>query len=697
MGALLKILLVDDNRTNLKLLRVILEAHDHVVKTAIDGLEALAFLNSDSVDVIISDILMPRMDGYRLCYEVRRNPLWQDIAFIFYTSTYTSKADESLCFNLGADDYLVKPTPIAEFLEAIEDATKAVHRKPIADPSLNDVWRQYSERLISKLEEKYDELQDKTDELNIAHEQLINLLEHSPAINYALRIEGQHRRASLVSGNIERIFGISTEDANMDWWTSAIHPEDRERVAASQRFASDQLSLTHEYRVRHVNGTYIWIEDSSRILRNADGEPSELIGVWLDITGRKEAEEKLRNSLETLEQRVQSRTSELAELNLDLVRAREAAVSENHSKSEFLSRMSHELRTPMNSILGFGQLLELTRLDQDQSDSVRHILKAGRHLLRLINEVLEISRIETGNLTVSLETVDVDEVVEETVTLMRPAAQEGGITLTAVPFVNRHIKADRQRLRQVLLNLVSNGIKYNNPGGFVKIQELTTTDSNVTIEVVDNGIGISVSMRNRLFTPFDRLSAAETTIEGTGLGLTLSRALTQAMDGELTVESTQGVGSSFKITLSSADSPSPADSLFSRGFLERKLLEQLTGKILLIEDNAMNLKLLTRLFRECPAIQFVTAIEGREGIQKAIEFRPDAILLDLHLPDMSGADVLKELKGLTELEDVPIIIVTADAFSNQSRKLIEAGAFRYLTKPFVLNDLINAVSDALNK
>jgi len=693
----MKILIADDNRTNLKLLHAVLHAEGHDVVEAIDGEEALAVLGREVVDAVISDILMPKVDGYRLCYEIRRNQRTHDLPIVIYTATYTSPADEKLCLDLGANQYIRKPASTSQLIAAIRDAVDGPHNQPLEILSATDVLREYSERLVDKLEERNIELIRRTEELAASQLQLHNLLAHSPAVLYALQVDGDRLTPTIVSDNIERLLGIQGENTNYEWWMDSLHPDDRDRVLAMPKHCQDSDESTMEYRIRHADGSYRWIEDSSRILRDETGAVSKIVGVWMDVTDRKLVEEELKQTLDRLEIKVQERTAALAQTVEQLKWAKETADSANRSKSEFLSRMSHELRTPMNSILGFGQLLEFSKLDEQQAESVDHILKAGRHLLTLINEVLEISRIEAGSIAISLEPVAVAEVLDEAISLMKPVARERGVALEVLSKPTTLVKADRQRLRQVLLNLISNAIKYNVDGGKVILGVVDDSSGTTTVEIHDTGRGIPPSMIGRLFTPFDRLAADASGIEGTGLGLALSKSLTNAMGGDLTFVTEQGVGSCFRVTLTKVDESEITERSTSPLGFDSEVWGDAKGRILVIEDNSMNARLLERLFADYPQIELVTTMQGRLGLELATDQPPDAILLDMHLPDMNGKEVLSALKANIKLREIPVIIITADAFSGQSQDLLQSGAFRYLTKPFILSELISAVKAALNK
>jgi PAS domain S-box-containing protein len=407
-----------------------------------------------------------------------------------------------------------------------------------------------------------------------------------------------------------------------------------------------------------------------------DGEAQYLLGIGEDITNQKEAEESIRQ-------------------------ARDEAERANRSKSEFLSRMSHELRTPLNAILGFGQLLELESLSEEQEESVRHIMSGGRHLLGLINEVLDIARIEAGRMTVSLEPVSLTTLLQDVAQLVAPLAQEREIQMlqTTEGGSDLYAYADRQRLKQIFLNLLSNAIKYNRRGGEVAISTRRVCEDSgqivgVRVEVADTGIGLSAEALGHLFTPFQRLGAEKTDVDGVGLGLALSKRLVELMDGVIGAQSTLGKGSMFWVELPAAQNP-----LEKVESVQRTKPENFSGAgaatILYIEDNPSNLRLVERILAQRPEVRLLSTPQGKAGIELARQHKPDLILLDLHLPDIHGHEVLTRLRGHEVTAHIPVIIVSADATTRQVQKLKEAGAQDYLTKPIAVGQLLEVLDETL--
>ncbi|MGA2012930.1 MAG: PAS domain S-box protein [Solirubrobacteraceae bacterium] len=376
--------------------------------------------------------------------------------------------------------------------------------------------------------------------------------------------------------------------------------------------------------------------------------------------------------------------------------ARIAADSASRAKSEFLARMSHELRTPLNAIIGFGQLLELQPLEPVQRESVDYILKGGRHLLALIDEVLDIARVEAGRMTVSSEPVAIEELITETTALLRPQAGENELALISEcpGGPELHVMADRNRLKQVLLNLVSNAIKYNRPGGRILVRCTTAASGRIRVAVSDTGIGIGSEYLADLFVPFERLGAAQSQIEGTGLGLTLSKGLVEAMGGTIEVATALGQGSTFTVELAAAEPPDLAAA--ADGAADMIALVPPAARahrILYIEDNLSNLSLVQRIIAQAGGAEVIPAMQGGLGLELARDHRPDLILLDLHLPDIEGTEVLKRLHA--DHPEIPVVVLTADARRSQDDVVRRLGATDCLTKPIDVSRLIALIANVL--
>jgi PAS domain S-box-containing protein len=462
------------------------------------------------------------------------------------------------------------------------------------------------------------------------------------------------------------------------------------RQSILRKVSYQELLEPHEHDFIRRDGGYLILEIYDSLIRDRAGEITGLRSVLLDVTDRRLAEQLLANEV-----------TERERLTVALRRSKEEAEKANRAKSEFLSRMSHELRTPLNAILGFAQLLEMVPLDRDKRESVGQILKAGQHLLKLINEVLEISRIEAGRLSLSPEAVLISTAVQETLDLLTPMAVRRKITVRdeLATMRRRHVLADQQRLKQVLLNLITNAIKYNSESGTVTISAEEIEGHRLRIRVRDTGPGIRTEYRDKLFTPFERLGAEQTTVEGTGLGLALSKRLLEMMGGSIGVENNPDCGCTFWMDLPLVNDPVeqvgaamldlPAAPVSSPGARERI--------VLYVEDNLSNIALIEHIMVHRPHVRLVAAMQGRLGLDLAREHRPDLILLDLHLPDISGEEVLHGLRQVAELKDIPVIVISADATRGRIERLTTMGVLDYLPKPLDIKRFLELLDACLKE
>jgi CheY-like chemotaxis protein len=359
--------------------------------------------------------------------------------------------------------------------------------------------------------------------------------------------------------------------------------------------------------------------------------------------------------------------------------------------------MSHELRTPLNAILGFGQLLEMSTSEPDQQERVAQILMAGAHLLELINEVLDISAVESGRMKISMEPVLVSEVLGETIEMIRPLADASSISLpeTQPPDgSDSYVLADRHRLRQVLLNLLANSVKYNVPGGRVWVRCEAVGESRLRIVIADSGIGIDEHDLERLFVPFERLGADPTAVEGTGLGLALTKGLVEAMGGEIAATSEVGKGSTFAVELAAVDAPPEAQPSVSAESATQPRAESHARTILYVEDNPSNVNLVEHVLSLRPEITLIVAMQGTLGIDLARKHDPSLVLLDLNLPDLPGEEVLRRLKADPQTADTPVVVISADATAGQLERLRASGAADFLSKPFDVARLLAIVDES---
>jgi PAS domain S-box-containing protein len=377
-----------------------------------------------------------------------------------------------------------------------------------------------------------------------------------------------------------------------------------------------------------------------------------------------------------------------------LVEARKDAERANHAKSEFLSNMSHELRTPMNAVLGFGQLLQYDdTLNAQQQESVQHILKGGNHLLELINQVLDLARVEAGHLSLSLEPVEVNSVVQECRSLVSALAEKRNITISYSGLEGVVVRADRTRLKQVLFNLLSNAIKYNREGGRVTLDVQAAGEQRLHLRVTDTGAGIPAERLEELFQPFNRLGAEKSAVEGTGIGLTITRRIMQAMGGTVDVQSTPGVGSTFWVEL-------PQDTLagaehqaapISNGLAPAAQPVAVRHTVLYIEDNPVNIKLVDMILSRRKYIRLIAAHTPEIGVELAQTLQPDLILLDINMPGMNGYQVLEVFKSDAKIKSIPVIAVTANAMLRDIQRGKAAGFADYLTKPLMVTQFLETI------
>jgi signal transduction histidine kinase/ActR/RegA family two-component response regulator len=463
-------------------------------------------------------------------------------------------------------------------------------------------------------------------------------------------------------------------------------------VLLSRRFADDVAALMRTLERLSAGDTTAAAPVRER--RDEFGAVAKAAHAFrIALQRRDEAERNLEALNADLERRVERRTAQLAA-------SRDEAERANHAKSEFLSRMSHELRTPMNAILGFGQLLEQSAtLPAGNRGWVREIVAAGRHLLQLINDVLDLARVESGKFTVSPEPVALRPLIDECLTLLRPLAEVAGVRLLEA---SRHcdvqVRADRTRLKQVLLNLLSNAVKYNRRQGSVNVvcvAEAGAEVPGVCVRVSDTGVGLTPEQLDRLFVPFERLQA-DTRIEGTGIGLALSKRLVEAMDGTIGAESAPGSGSTFWVRLPLAEGlASRREHAAEEAPLA--VVSQALTDVLCIEDNPANLRLIEGIFARHSTIRLLSALAPGLGLELARTHRPALILLDINLPDMDGYAVMQCLREHETTRDIPVLAISANAMPKDIERSKAAGFVAYLTKPLDVAELLRTVTHLLAK
>ena len=451
------------------------------------------------------------------------------------------------------------------------------------------------------------------------------------------------------------------------------HPDDvaQDNELREQLVRGALSTFRRHKRVITRQGSTVWVQATVSLLRDANGQPRSIVGVVEDITEHLKLEEAER--------------------------AREAAEASNRAKSEFLSRMSHELRTPLNAMLGFAQLLELDQrhpLTAAQLPWVTQIQQAGWHLLEMINDVLDLSRIESGNVRLKIETLVIGDLLSATLALVEGDARSRNIRISQALAEGVHtLVGDATRVKQILTNLLSNAVKYNAESGRVHIGCRMSRSDTVEIAVTDTGLGMTPQQLAELFQPFNRLGRERSTQPGTGIGLVISQRLAELMGGTLRARSVAGQGSSFILSLPSSTDPdtvrSGLDDLATEpaGY-HRRLVHY-------VEDNETNVEVMRGILAQRAQVELQVTMTGTAGLAAIRARAPDLLLLDMNLPDMNGIDLLRALQADVRTAGIPVVVVSADALAQQIAEAFAAGCSHYLTKPVNVSELLAVVDDLL--
>ena len=500
-----------------------------------------------------------------------------------------------------------------------------------------------------------------------------NILDHLPLGLIYADVNGRIREANP---RMQELTGYPTEELVGMSSLQITHPDDRAGdIEQARRLIAGQVPMYRRHK-RYItrDGRVVWVQATVSALRDAQGRPHRLVGLLEDIS------EHLR--LQEAE------------------RARQSAEAASRAKSDFVSRMSHELRTPLNAMLGFAQLLELDRqqpLTERQRSWSAQIQQAGWHLLHMINDTLDLSRIESGTMRLELRAVPLADVLDEALVLVEHDAARRGVTLS------RHLDADAAavmaddtRLKQVLINLLSNAVKYNVDGGRVWVRSRRVDADTVEVEVGDTGIGMTASQLAELFQPFNRLGR-EADGEGTGIGLVISRRLAELMEGSLDADSRAGEGSRFHLRLPAADRRGPPQaeppSAHARqdppGYHERL--------VHYIEDNETNAEVMRGILAQRPQVRLEVSMTGLQGLDAVRQSRPALVLLDMHLPDIDGLDLLRHMKADASLADIPVVVVSTDATPARIEQARQQGAEHYLTKPLNVAHVLQVLDELLER
>jgi len=507
---------------------------------------------------------------------------------------------------------------------------------------------------------------------------------------------------SLIESNIDALMttdplGIITDiNKQMEALTGCTRDEligapfknyftDPERAEAGIKLVLSEKKVTnYELTARARDGKEIVVSYNATTFYDRDRKLQGVFAAARDVTERKRLDQVLQ------------------EKNIELQNAKVVADNANRSKSDFLSSMSHELRSPLNAILGFAQVMETDSPapTSGQKESIGQILQAGWHLLNLINEILDLAKIESGKVSLSPEPVSLAEVMVECKRMVEGQAQKHDIQMIFPQFdIPCFVYADRTRLKQILINFLSNAIKYNRKQGTVELKYGESIPGRVRVSIRDTGAGLTPEKLEQLFQPFNRLGQEVHGEEGTGIGLVVAKQLIKLMGGVIGVESTPGVGSLFWFELTASQAPEdiarsgipegPTDSQVQSGAKVRTLL--------CVEDNPANLKLIEQIISRRPDLRLLSAATGNLGVELARANQPEVILMDINLPDISGIEALRILRSDPTTAHIPVVAISANAMPHDIEKGIQAGFFRYLTKPIKVREFMDTLNTALEE
>jgi PAS domain S-box-containing protein len=811
-------LIVDDIKENLYLLEALLKAFGFITVTANNGAEALGLALKDPPDIIISDILMPVMDGYTLCHEWKKEDTLKNIPFVFYTATYTHPKDEEFAINLGADKFIIKPQEPEDFMRMIEQVLSEfrngkIQTSPTLESTEISMLKEYNETLIRKMEDRMLKSEEAEKKIRLYASQLETEIEHRKQIEQTLKESEEKYRSIFENSGIGilltspegrifsandfacKLFGrteeeiiqlgrdglvdhtdpnlqlllderkrighakgeltfirkdgskflaevssvifqdkdrnertsmvirdlteqkkaeealkeselrfrilaesapvgifttdalgstnyvnprwceiskLSFEEALGDGWLKAVHPEDLDNLSENwNQNTKSQTGSKAEYRFVHPDGSSAWVIGQAIPQKDEKGKITRYIGTITDITERKKME-------------------------ADLIFAKEKAEESDRLKSAFLANMSHEIRTPMNGILGFAELLKEPDLTGDQQqDYIEIIEKSGARMLNIINDIIDISKIESGQMQVFLNETDVNEQLEFICKLFNREVEQKGLRLSLMKSLSpleARITTDREKLYAVLANLVKNAIKYTQQGSI----ELgcgidgTTQAPALQFFVKDTGIGIPKYRQEAIFERFIQADIFDKmALQGAGLGLAISKAYVEMLGGKIWVESEEGNGSAFYFTIPflNKNEEKTLETITFSGSENVKNIMPL--KIIIAEDDETSSQLLSLDVQKFGK-EVITVNTGKKAVETC-RMNPDTdlILMDIKMPELDGLDATRQIRQFNS--DVIIIAQTAYALSGDKEKAVAAGCNDFITKPVKKESLLNMV------
>ena len=659
------ILIVDDIRANLRLLAAILAKAGYVVRPVLDGFQALSVIEAELPDLILLDIKMPRISGYEVCKRLKARKRTRDIPVIFI-SALSEVVDKVRGFSAGGTDFITKPFQAEEVLARVKT-------------HLN------MKKLRQRLQEKNEQLRresaehKRTAQARAQSEKMYRLLaENARDVIWTMTPGG---RFTYVSPSVIELRGYTPEEV-MDQSVWEILTSDSFRRirtlirgrSENQMYQAEPLALELSCK----DGSTVWTEVVTSAIRDSHGSLVSYLGVARNITERKQAEEKLKRYA--------------AELEI----AKQQAEAANQAKSEFLANMSHEIRTPLNAILGFAEILEGRITDPSRREYLRSIRSSGKSLLVLINDILDLSKVEAGKLELDYTSFSLRTLFQDMEQIFAPRFAEKNLMfrLEISPDLPPAVLLDEARLRQVLLNLIGNAIKFTEKGHILvsarsRSLQQTPPGIELSLSVEDTGIGIPENQRETVFGPFEqRKGQRHAEYGGTGLGLAISRRLVEMMGGTISVKTREGGGCIFDVVFKRVNIPLPAEPAEGASVSpDMKRLRFEPATLLIADDMKINRKVIKGYLGK-HGFRFLEASDGKEALEMATRHRPDVIFMDMKMPVISGYDAARRLKEAEPTCHIPIIAVTALAMK-ETREHITGLCDGYLARPFNKADLLS--------
>ena len=643
-----RVLIIDDDTAMAGFYYHILEQEGMKVHIIDDPSRSLDVIRNTAPELILINICMSYCSGMDLTKIIRQHEEYTGISIIFLSDE--SKSDMKMAaINAGGDDFISVPVEPDLIVTAVNSRVSRARTLNALNSNLTTALCEVKNQQFSLDQHAIVSITNINGDMVYVNNNFCNISGYS--------------RSELIGRDVSALnSGIHNNSFFIEMW---------ETINRGDVWQGEVCN-------KKKNGDLFWLFTTIVPFMDEQNRPYQYVSINSDITSRIFAEQ-------------------------DLLQARDMAINASQAKSEFLSKMSHELRTPLNAILGFTQLLEFSndKSVSNSSDSnnryAKEIKQAGEHLLNLINEVLDLSRIEANQLKVDNIVIPLVSFLDECTSLVQPLAQKNAIQIIKKYASNEELAvyADPVRLKQVLLNLLSNAIKYNKPAGTIEISTVEPSDCTVMVNVTDTGDGIADDQIDTLFNPFARLPQHKK-LEGVGIGLSISKRLMELMDGDIGVQSEPGKGCRFWIKINSGNMEKADEKTVDKSADDALEQQQHTSTILYIEDNLSNYILVKDILLQRKDYRLIHATTGKSGLEMATKYQPDMILLDLQLPDISGYDIFGELNQLLP-NSTPVIAVSADANPVSIKRAIKIGFYEYIAKPFIIQEFLALIDKTISR